>query len=934
MCLFVLPAMTMQAQTTLSLNGAWQFRFARDAEASTGMEGFERSGFDTSQFRPLPVPSNWALHGYEEPMYGSLSKAGEGFYRHEFPAPATFAGKRVLLHFGGVWSSAEVWLNGVWIGRHDSGFTSFAFDITSQLRPGAANLLAVRVRQITRDYLFDVNDDWSLGGIFRDVWLESMPAECYIERVETNTSFDAEYRDADLTARVFVAERRGGPRRYAIKLTLTAPNGTLAGEARVAVEGHPKTGRDTAMSLHVPSALHWTAETPNLYRVRAQLEVAGAVTHEREHQVGFRTISTQGGVLRINGQTVKLRGVCRHDEHPDVGIATRREHWLEDLRLMKQGNINAVRTVHYPPNEGFVELCDQLGIYVIEEVPFGNGGDLAEDPSYAGTAMMRAFETVVRDRNHPSIIVWSIGNENPITAVHLAAARYVKGADPTRPVLFPWHPSPGIVSLPPSFPGDWVPPEVDILAPHYPTSTEALAMTARANRPVIATEYAHAWAESRFGDLAAVWRGLTAAPSGAGGMIWMWQDQGLRVNGHMILVPDGEDGIVRADRTPQRDYWEAKAVYAPVSIPIDKIEWKRGLERLRIPVRNDYDFLDLSAVRIQWRLMADEREMASGEVRSAALPHATDWVEIPAEKIPTVTADSACYLHFVFQRADGSEIAKRSIEILRPAQPEVSHAGVRVTVRKARTVTITAGSAAYEFDPQSARLVAVVTGGKRVAEDMRLTLWRPLDQWEILTYKRFGTDATKFPDLDQYTTAVREWKVTEDRHGVSISAQAEHSVDAQDSFEAEYHYTVRADDGALDVEYSVRPRIQAPWIPEIGMELRTGGKTDTLRWLGLGPMESSPNMKTATIFGLWSLPVDGESAQGHRSDVRWAEIGGALRFENCGYLRLAGEGKVRILSAVEGRAAKYRRAERPEDRLDVTPQTTLMGGFRLRVAGK
>jgi beta-galactosidase len=416
-------------------------------------------------------------------------------------------------------------------------------------------------------------------------------------------------------------------------------------------------------------------------------------------------------------------------------------------------------------------------------------------------------------------------------------------------------------------------------------------------------------------------------------MIWMWQDQGLRVNGRMLLNPDGQDGIVRADRTPQRDYWETKAVYAPVSIPIDRIEWKRGLECLRVPVRNDYDFLDLSTVRIQWRLMADERELASGEVRAGALPHATEWVEIPAAKIPAVSADAACYLHFVFQHADGSAITRRSVEILRPTIPVASQASVRVAVRKARTVTITAGSTVYEFDPQSARLISVVSGGKRVAEDMRLTLWRPLDQWEVLGYKRYGTDGSKYPDLNQYTTTVREWKVTADRHSVCVTAKAEHRVGAQDSFEAEYRYAARAEDGALDVEYSVRPRIQVPWIPEIGMELRTASKTDTLRWLGLGPMESAPNMKAATIFGLWSLPVDSERAQGLRSDVRWAEIGD-LRFENCGYLRLADAGRVRILSAVEGRGAKYRRAEKPEDRLDVNPQRTLVGSFRLRVVAR
>jgi beta-galactosidase len=930
-CLMLVPLLTAEAQTSLSLNGNWKFQFANGERETSALEGFSQPAFDAQKFRPLPVPSNWALHGYEEPIYGQFAKAGEGFYRHEFSVPEAFAGKRVLLHFGGVWSSAEVWLNGTWIGRHDSGFTSFAFDVSPHLRAGGTNLLAVRVRQHTRDYSFDANDDWSLGGIFRDVGLEAMPATCYIERVETTTTFDAGYRDADLLARILVSERRGGPVRYTVRLTLTAPDGSVAGEARVEVNGHPKTGRDTLLKLHVPAALHWTAETPHLYRVRAQLEVEGAITHEREHQVGFREVSTKGGVLRVNGQPIKLRGVCRHDEHPDVGIATRREHWLEDLRLMKQANINAIRTVHYPPNQGFIDLCDQMGFYLIEEIPLGYGGDMAEDPSYAGTVMLRAFETLVRDRNHPSVIVWSVGNENPITALHLAAARYVNGADPTRPTLFPWHPSPELTSQPPSFPGDWMPPEAGILAPHYPTSAEALAMTARANRPVIATEYAHAWAENRFGDFAAIFHGLTAAPSGAGGMIWMWQDQGLHVNGRTLLLPAGQDGIVRSDRTPQRDYWETKAVYAPVSVPIEKIEWQPGMESLRIPVTNDFDFSDLSAVRIRWRLMAGDGELAAGDGQLAALPHTTGWLNIPAAKIPAAPAAAACYVQLTFQRADSSEMTTRSVEILRPPAPPAPHRGVRLSVHKARTVTVSAGAATYEFDPQSARLTGIAANGKRVARELRLTLWRPLDRFELMGFKRYGTDATAFPDLDRYTTTVEKWNVETTPQGVVITARAQHRVGDRDRFAAEYRYTVSAVDGSLGVEYTVVPTVQAPWLPEAGMELQLEAPVQTLRWLGLGPLESVSNLKAATTFGQWTLPAGDERAQGFRSGVRWAAFDGGLRVEDCGYFRLGAPGRVRILSAVDGRGTKFRRAEKPEDRLDLTAGKALAGSFRLRV---
>jgi len=198
-----------QTSQVISLNGAWDFAFAADEAAADRLAGFYQEGFQGGDFRPITVPSNWALLGFEEPIYSRARRGGEGFYALRFRAPDTMLGKRVLLHFGGVWASAEVWLNGAPLGRHDSGFTGFAYDVTANLKLGADNRLAVRVRQFTRDSVFDTNDDWALGGIYRDVWLEAMPAAAYIDRVETTTTFDAQFRDADLNLRVLVSSGRG-----------------------------------------------------------------------------------------------------------------------------------------------------------------------------------------------------------------------------------------------------------------------------------------------------------------------------------------------------------------------------------------------------------------------------------------------------------------------------------------------------------------------------------------------------------------------------------------------------------------------------------------------------------------------------------------------------------------------------------------------------
>jgi beta-galactosidase len=920
---FLLGASQSSSGAALNLNGDWRFQLALDASDVGRLERtFQKPEFDASTFAKIRVPANWAMEGFEEPQYGRMKNAGTGFYLHRFQAPAEWKDQRILLHFDGVWASAEVWLNGVNLGRHDSGFTSFAFEIQHTIKLGEINTLAVEVRQITRDYAYDVNDDWSLGGIFRDVWIECMPAARYIDHVDTWTTFDDQYRDADLHVRALVQQTRSAAliaAPYELRATLTSADGQVAGETRIPSAPHRDTGREHLFKLHVRAPKHWTAETPNLYSLRVELLEDGRVSQAREHRVGFRQISTSGGVLRLNGQSIKLRGACRHDQHPDVGIATRREHWLQDLRLMKQANINAIRMVHYPPAAGFLDLCDEMGMYVLDEVPMGYGGDLGVDPSFAGAAMLRTYETIARDRNHPSVIIWDVGNENAITALHMAALRYIKGNDPTRPVLLPWHAE------------EWLPPEVDILAPHYPTTAQAEAIVARAGRPVIATEYSHALGENGFGDHARRWEALSGPPSGAGGTIWMWQEQGLWQERHtasgtekqMLLLLDGSDGIVTADRKPQRDLWEAKAVYAPVRVLVEKLDAGHQARTVAIPVRNDFDFTDLDQVTIRWKLMSGERKVKQGATRLKAAPHTTTSLPLPVECDPA----QPCYAHIAFLRPDGGEITTTSVEltVVVPVVPPPA----RARLRRGKLVTLEVGGAAYEFDPSTGLLAAVSAGGRRLIEGARPTIWRALNVNEQSIYKRRLIDPAKFPDLDKHTIVLKSFLAKPE----GIEAETEHRVDQHNKFMARWSYTPLAD-GSLKIAYTITPQIEAPWVPEAGLEIKTTVGLDRLRWLGLGPLDAFPNLKAATLFGIWRLNAD--QASGVKADVRWAELtnsnGNGLRLYGSPFVRLAAPGQLRALSAVEGRpSAKFQRAEKADERLDAGPGATFTGSVTLRL---
>ena len=716
------------------------------------------------------------------------------------------------------------------------------------------------------------------------------------------------------------------PADYDLRAILTGPDGKEAQRSVLSIPGHRGTARDTLLTMHVNAPLHWTAETPNLYRLTVELVQGGAVTHARTSAVGFRQISTAGGVLRINGQAVKLRGVCRHDENPDVGRATRREDWLQDLRLMKAANINMVRTSHYPPAEGFIELCDEMGMYVLDEVPMGFGGGSGDDPSLLSSGLLRAQETIARDRNHPSVIVWDIGNENPFTALHLAMIRLVKGSDPTRPVLMPQRID------------EFLPPEIDILAPHYRPPSALDQLAAHSSRPIITTEYTHAYAEDGFGGLADSWHALTQHPSGAGGAIWMWQDQGLTrtrtgANGqpekYIQIVTDGWDGIVRADRTPQRDYWEARAVYAPVAVAADPVRFWPGQGQVRVPIRNDYDFTELATVGVHWSLMADDRELAKGEAKVNAAPHATGYLALPVDAIKSVQPGVAYYAHLAFLRADGSEVVERAVELLAegPAPQPARPAPSQVRVHNAKTVAVTVGSASYEFDPATARLISASAGTAKVISGSRFTIWRPLGPSDVLT-QRMPPDAV--PDLNKYSVSVKSWKVTEEDSGIRIDAEAEHTVNEKNSFSVAYTYRVGRD-GALRVEYTVKPHVEFPWLPEIGMEFETAAGLDNLRWLGLGPLDAYPNERTAPILGVYAGRTDSETAKGMKA-TRWAELtseqGSGFHVEGAAYIRLEGR-NLRVLPSVVGRSEKGRRPEAPEYRLDTGSSAVFQGGFSL-----
>ncbi|MFT4176982.1 MAG: glycoside hydrolase family 2 TIM barrel-domain containing protein [Luteolibacter sp.] len=950
LCLLTLAVSTLpiiaEPANTYSLNGTWRFALAPTEADAANLAEFYRADFQSENFKETPVPSNWAVLGYEEPVYRGFKdhKASEGFYLHDFTPPQDWKNKRVLLHFGGVWSSAEVWLNGNRVGRHDSGYTSFAFDISGKIKIGEANRLAVRVRQVTPEYKFDVYDDWTIGGIYRDVTLEAMPENRWLDRVIVQTEFDDQFRDADLKIRAMVSDRNssrlpgnyplpGEP--YELRFTLKTKDGKEVASQRISLEGHTATDRETSVTLRIQAPAHWTAETSNLYQLDVDLLENGKIAHSRTEQVGFREISTKGGVFRINGQAVKLRGVNRHDEHPDVGRATTREHWIQDIKLMKAANINYIRLAHYTPAEGFIKLCDEMGMYVGNEVSIGGAADLLYDPSFSGAVLQRSYETVMRDINKPSIVYWSIGNEDALTSLHMASVKLVKALDPTRPVLLPWR-SEG-----------WLPPEIDILAPHYWKPDEYDQHAGNANRPIISTEYTHAYGEHGLGALETRWKGITQHPAGAGAAIWLWADQGLKTpipkkkggddrarhDEYLRITGEGWDGIVDSYRNPTRDYEEVKAVYAPVYPSVETVSFQPGDSAVRIPIRNVYDFTNLNTVKIAWSIHEDAKELDSGTTSLSGVPHADAIFELPLGKLATIQSGKTYYARFVFTDTTGHEITRKAVELESLEKPVTASLPTsKPIVSQGDSVTIEAADSTYQFNPATGQLISASRGGKSLITDLHPVIWRKLDPNEsIVPNARQVRGEQK---LETATPTATSWTIDEKAGNVEINTTVKYAIDAENSYTTQFRYNVSSD-GSLNVHYEILPTINAPWVPVVGMVVKSAPELTRLDWLGLGPFDAYPNKRSAPILGVWGGTAGKNETSGPKA-IRWVERSNSdarFRITSTGYLECDADApeNMRILSGLLGRPEKGRKADESIPQLETKTGKPFVGSLRIEL---
>ena len=536
----------------VSLGGKWQFHWV--PKPADRPVDFYKTDFDAGDWDEIPVPSNWQMHGYGIPIYVNIrypfspAKPPKiphddnpvGSYRRTFTLPEDWAGRHVFLHFEGVDSAFYLWVNGRKVGYSQGSRTPAEFNVTPYLKPGQ-NLLAVEVYRYSDGSYLEDQDFWRLSGIFRDVYLYST-ADLHVRDFRVQTDLDQQYKDATLKFNVKLHNFGKGPRKGRLEaVVLDETRKPLFEPVSAAVEAGGGEGVSLDFVREVGNPKKWTAETPNLYTLLLTLKSAEGQTLEViPCRIGFREVEIRDGQLLVNGKAVLLKGTNRHEHDPDTGHTISRESMIRDIKLMKQHNINAVRTSHYPNVPLWYELCDRYGLYVIDEANIESHGmgygpaSLAKDPTWKEAHLDRTIRMVARDKNHPSVIIWSLGNEAGDGVNFKATSTWIRENDPTRPVHYERAGT-----------GE----NTDIVCPMYASPAHITNYGSRPQtRPLILCEYAHAMGNS-VGDLWSYWRPIYKLKHLQGAFVWDWVDQGLRkpIPGRLLVQNQGRlrlDGAV------------------------------------------------------------------------------------------------------------------------------------------------------------------------------------------------------------------------------------------------------------------------------------------------------------------------------------------------------------------------------------------------------
>lgn len=877
------------------LNGVWKFKYLPSTQIN-GDSLFIKPDFNDSKWATIKVPGNWELQGFAEPKYGGDLKEGTGLYRKTFNVSPGWKNRLIYLAFDGVQYGYDLWINGKYAGSFASSYNRQTFEITRLIMADKENSLAVKVSTRSKGWDFDTNDEWSLSGIIRDVTLFSLP-ETHIKDVVVKTFVEnSSFSTVSVLTLVERANLEKSGDKLKIAYKLTDADGKLIKE--ISSSAIFKSNSDTVSvvgNLAIKYPKLWTAETPYLYNLSISLTEIDKEFQRNYLKIGIRQVTIEEGILKLNGTPVKLRGVNHHDLSPVNGTAVTEQEIREDLILMKRANINFVRSSHYPPHHRLIELCDSMGLYVMDEVPFGFGDKNLLDSTFIPVLNNRASATIWRDKNSPSVIVWSVGNENKLTGNGLKTGEYVKKLDSTRPYCFP------TVGSYFSTVKDDYPKQVDILAPHYPNPAQLSEYADMFDRPMIISEYAHALGLD-FDRMEALWEIMYRSPKIAGGAVWHFFDQGiLRKSEEKVDLnkftkavwkdpymyydnfdDKGGDGIVYANRIPQVDYWQVRKVYSPVKVAMDKMSVKPGKQSVRIKSYNRFDFTNLSEIRCNWDLYEDTTIIQKGNLDLKCAPR--DSV-VSAIDIVIPEKSSALYymLKLRYSDKDNYQFFEKTFQLSSPVTWQKIETLLKTTPYKPvlkDNNTVTFNKGVIKANTVTGMVQLLNADGKKIIADgpyarvgRKTGLCMLVDREKIsLDSINVGSSLPWFlPVLKKPNVSVQEISSSQ----IEVNYKYERGGSDGEFIEGIVRLKV-TDTGLIEVNYDFKPINAKGIFLETGLSFLLPRELTEFRWTGMGPYPSYPGKESLNEFGMYHLNSSDINYQGNRSGVEVALISDKL----------------------------------------------------------
>lgn len=888
-----------------SLDGAWRFAFSPSSDAVP--QGFERPEYDVSKWRTIPVPSDWQAQGYDQARYNNITypfpanrpliphdRNPVGSYRRDFDVPPGWDGREVILHIGAAGSAYRVWINGAEVGYSEDSKLPSEFDVTKLLRPGR-NTVAIQIHRWSDGSYLEDQDFWRVSGIERSVFLKAVPRE-RVADVFVHAGLDSAYRDGTLAVDLSLTPRT---RAMTARVTL------LDGSNEVLTRDVPLragAARVETVKATVPGVRQWSAETPNLYTLLVEvLDADGDVIQATPQRIGFRTVEIRDQKVMVNGRPIRIRGVNRHEHDPETFHVISEASMRRDIELMKRNNINAVRTSHYPNDPRWYALADEYGLYVMDEANIESHAymdyankhpeqrakyQIGFDPAWETAHVTRVMNMVERDKNHPSIIFWSLGNEAGIGPNFEKAAAAVRRRDPSRLLSYlgwgtlDWEHQPN----------DYV----DIYAPMYDDIEKMIdwANDPTRTQPMIQCEYLHVQGNSG-GNLKDYWDAIYAHDKLQGGFIWDWVDQSMyryTKDGRRYWGDGGEygpnpggdiefgDGLNQPDRTPNPHLYEVQKVLSPIQFA--DFDAANGT----VKVVNRHDFRDLSGFAFDFVVQEDGVAIASGALPVAAVAaRETASVRVP---MPTFARKpGAEYALLIRARArdgavplvpQGYVVGWEQFMLGATPAPTVERRGKASLAEDKGVLTARAAGATLTIDQSTGLLRGYTAGGRTLATGGAPHFWRAETDNDTLT----GTVAQMAPwrhmSEQRQLRAIR----SERRDDGSVAIRVEHALGAGAArFVTEY---VMAGDGTVAVSGAFDPlKDDLPPPVRIGLAYSIPSTLDTVEWYGRGPHESYVDRKTSAELGLWRGPLAAQNHDymrpqdtGNKVDVRWMELSG------------------------------------------------------------